>query len=305
MRKMYNERHIRKEEMATNLDVLRELDKRGVLDNELSRELERLEAKNKGLEVLMNQLNKYAKNHWMYMIDVSMDHYNILNCDVLLLTSTSLYTFEINHYEGLFEFKSGESSLNGKKLEQYPIKMAQSISSQLKSLATMNSIPLNIRGVAVFTNPKNKVQIYDEINDIEIVDAEQLETFIKNIIREENEQKNRSKINPMYISWMAKIDRHHPSWLIKIPDEIKEKLRLGIACSACEHFDVEVGEDCVSCLCGKRELLEEAIVRTICDYGVLNNEKDLYPPDLHLFFDKQVSIEKIEKCLTKYFTPVR
>lgn len=301
---MYNERHVEIEEVASNLDVLRELNKRGALDEELTSELKRLEAKNLGLKTVMNHLKKYAKEHWMYMTGVSLDHYNILNCDLLLMTSTHLYTLEINHYDGLFEFRNRNSLLNGETLEQHPIQMAQGVTSQIKSNARMASIHLDVKGAAIFSGPKNNIRIQDEVDDIEIVAANQLDHFIKKIVQEEKQHKNATKINPMHISWLAGIDRHHPVWTLKIPDEIKETAQLGIACSQCENFDVEIGERYVSCACGELESLEEAIVRTICDYGVLNNEKDLYPPDLHLFFDNQIPMKLIEKYLEKHFMPI-
>lgn len=301
---MYNERHVEIEEIASNLDVLRELNKRKALDEELSKEFKRLEAKDRGLKTVLNHLNKYAKDHWMYMTNVSLDHYNIFNSDLLLMTSTHLYTLEINHYDGLFELRNGNSLLNDERLEQHPIQMAQGVTSQIKSIALMESIHLNVKGAAIFAGSKNKIRIQDEVDDIEIVSAGQLDHFIKKIVQEEKQHKNVTKINPKHISWLARIDRHHPFWTIKIPDEIKENVQLGIACRQCEKFDVEIGDRYVSCACGELESLEEAIVRTICDYGVLNNEKDLYPPDLHLFFDNQIPMDLIEKSLEKHFTPV-
>lgn len=304
MRKMYNERHVEIEETASNLDVLRELNKRKALDEALSRELQRLEAKDRGLEMVLMHLNKYSKEHWVYMTNVSLDHYNIFNSDLILMTSTHLYTLEINHYEGLFELKNGNSLLNKERLEQHPILMAQSVTSQIKSMALMESINLKVKGAAIFSNPKNNIRIQEEMDDIEIVSAQQLDHFIKRIVQEEKQHKNITKINPRHTSWLARIDRHYPFWTLEIPGEIKEKAQRGIACSQCENFDIEIGKHYVSCPCGKLESLEESIVRTICDYGVLNNEKDLYPPELHLFFDNQIPIDLIDKYLEKHFTPV-
>ena len=60
----------------------------------------------------------------------------------------------------------------------------------------------------------------------------------------------------------------------------------------------------MTCDCGGWETMEGAIVRTICEYGVLNQEKSLYPPDLHYFFNDQVSMDDIEKHLAKHFTAI-
>jgi hypothetical protein len=294
------------DEMATNLDILQELDKRGALDEEMTIELERLKAKEKGLEIVLEQLKKYGKEHWFYMTNVSLDHYNILNCDLLVATSVKVYTLEINYYDGVFEFKNKESFLNGRKIEEHPIQMAQSVTSQLKSIGVMSSVPIkvDVAGAAVFPNPDSKIRIHDEVDDIEIIPSKQLVNFIKRIAQEEMQKNKKRELNSMLFSWVGRIDRHHPCWQIKIPDEIKDNIQLGITCSHCESFDLKIGEDFVSCVCGQWESLEEATVRTICDYGVLNNDKDLHPLELYDFFGGQVSLEYIEACLERHFTPV-
>lgn len=302
MRKIANERHAAIENLASDLDILGELDKRGALDEELKKELEFLKRKDKGLQIVLELLEKYAKEHWMYIIDLSLDYHNILNCDLLLLTSTDVHTFEINHYEGLYEYKNRNDYLNGKKLERHPITMAQKVRSQIKSTSMMESIHLNVKGAAIFTGSDNKLEIHDEVKDVKVVTHEQLEDFIKRIAQEEKKQA--STVEMKHLRWLAKIDRYHPIWPAPISNEIRENIRLGIACSYCEGFDVEIGEVFIACPCGGWESLEEATVRTICDYGVLNNGKDLSPLELHHFFNEQVSIEHIEKYLKKHFEPV-
>jgi len=304
MRKIDNERHIEIENSASNLEILQELNKRGALDKELVIELKRLEAKDRGLKTVLNQLNQFGKKHWVYMTNVSLDSYNIFNCDLLLMTSTHLYPLEINYYDGLFEFKENSSLLNGKEMEQLPIESTQSVAALLNAFTTISLIDLDVKGTAIFPSSTNQIRIYDEVTEIEIINAEQLNAFIKQMIREEEKSNKFRKINPMHIRWLKKLDRDQPIWTIKVSDEMKKHIHPGIACKFCDNFNITIGKQFISCPCGKCEPLEEAIVRTICEYGILNYEKSLYPPDLHLFFDNQISMEQIEKCLIKHFTPV-
>lgn len=305
MRKIDNERHIEIETSASNLDILRELNKRDALDEKLTKELKRLEAKDRGLKTVLNHLKHLGKDHWVYMTDVSLDSYNIFTCDLLLMTSTHLYPLEINYYDGLFEFKEDLSLLKGKESDQLPIEAAQSVTALIMAFSTIRSINLDVKGAAIFPSSTNQIRIFDEVPGIEIVGASQFDAFIQQIIRDEESRNSTEKIDPMHIRWLREIDQQHPIWTIHISDEVKENIHPGIACRACNGFDVTIGKEFVSCPCGKCEPLEEAIVRTICDYGVLNYEKSLYPPDLHLFFDNQVSMEQIETCLAKHFSPVR
>ena len=307
MKKMYNERHVQMENVATDLDVLKVLKSRGAWDNDLDSAYKYLDAKEAGMNKLLETITKYAKNHWMYMTNVSLSQDNTLNCDFLLLTSTTLYTFEVIHYEGFYEVEDGNGFLNGERLDHEPIGMAQKVTSKVKNLAAMGSMPinLNVEGIAVFTNPDTDVIIPHEIDTIDIITNDQLEQFIEDIVQEEREKvgDRTQPTIPMHLSWLRMIDRHHPVWGIKVPDEIHERVQPGIICSYCESFNIEIGEIFMTCECGGWEATEVAIVRTICEYGVINQDKHLYPPDLHLFFDFQVSIEKIDKHLAKHFSP--
>ena len=56
MKKMTNERHMQLENIASDLDILRELDKRGALDEDFKKKLAWLESKDKGLQIVMKTL---------------------------------------------------------------------------------------------------------------------------------------------------------------------------------------------------------------------------------------------------------
>ncbi|MBM6614859.1 hypothetical protein JTF06_08135 [Desemzia sp. RIT804] len=54
-----------------------------------------------------------------------------------------------------------------------------------------------------------------------------------------------------------------------------EKLKKGIYCCNCGSFHLEIGEYLISCSCGYKERKERDVLRSICEYGVLQNNKDL------------------------------
>jgi len=292
MRKIYNERHVQKEEMAADLDILRELNKRQTLDETLFKKLVHLESKAAGIYIVLDRIHDYAKDHWLYMTDVALDSYNILNCDLLLVTSAGAYTFEINHYYEGFEFANAS------------VKKSRNLASQLKSLSLMNSINLNVQGAAVFTESEVLKLKDNEIKNIDILTTKQLDYYLSKIIQEENDYQGPPMNSEQHLSWFGKIDRHLPAWQMTISDEIKNNIQKGILCSHCGSFGVAIGDSYISCDCGVYESLEEAIVRTICEYGVLNNGLELSVPELLDFFDYQISEDKLYKYLDKHFTPI-
>lgn len=47
-------------------------------------------------------------------------------------------------------------------------------------------------------------------------------------------------------------------------------LRKGIHCGFCHNFNIKISKNKISCVCGYIESKEEAVIRTICEYGALN-----------------------------------
>lgn len=307
MKKLYNERHAHLENIPSDLMVLEELNKREALDETLKRRLHYFDSKETGLMKVLDILNKYGKEDWMYMHNVAVDYYDIITCDLLVMTSTHVYTFEINEYEGTFELKNGISKLDGQTLKEHPIAMAQSVLTQLQGSKRMAPVPikLKLKAAAVFTHSNNPLEIHDEVSGIEIVSANQIENYVKRMVREEKQAQAKGvTFNPMYFSWVARIDRHHPCIEIEIPDAVMEKVRPGILCTHCGGFDVKIGEVLMTCECGGWELVEEAIIRTICEYAILIQGKNIHLPSLCEFFDNQIPKVQLEKCLDKVYEVV-
>lgn len=300
MKKFYNERHVELEKLPSDLMVLEVLEKREGLDAALEKRLACLLAKEEGFFKVMDALRKYGKEDWFYMKDVAIDYYGIITCDLLVMTSTHLYTFEINEYEGTFEFKDGVSQLNGEPLKEHPIAMAQSVLTQLKGSKRMtpNPIHLILKGAAIFTNKKGALDIHDDTSDIEIVKANQIINFVKQMVREEKQAKAKGgTFNPMHFSWIARIDRHHPCIPIEIPDTVMNNVVPGIVCKHCQGFNVEVGEILMTCECGGWELVEDAILRTVIEYSILVRGETIDIPSLREFFNNQISKEQLDDFL--------
>lgn len=303
MRKIYNERHVAKEERASDLDILKELDKRTELAGEYAAEFARLEAKEKGLEKLLATIDKYADEHWLYLTDLALDYYETITCDLLLITDAGVYPFEVNHYEGVFTVEEKEAYLDGYLLPQNPIEDASTMSSQLQSIALMNDVHLNVQGAAIFTGTENGVIIEDETPRIDIVTSDQLDHYLEKIALADEHCDKIPMTTPKHLRWFGQIDRHFPIQQIKIPSELYTALHRGIVCCHCGNFNVKIGNPYISCNCGMHESLEEATVRTICEYGVLNNDKQLEVSELLDFFDYQISEDILYEYLDKHFTP--
>lgn len=300
---MINERRRQMENEVSDLAVLREYDKRGALDEKFQKILTELEAKKAGLKGVIELFEKHGKDHWIYMTDVALDYHSIITCDLGIMTATHLYAIGINHYEGVFEFKSGVSRVNNEILEEHPIQMIQSVTSQLQSSVAMtpNPVTLKVKGAALFTHPANQLQIHDEVKDIQIVPAKEIKGFIKQIANEEKQMGgNARNVNPMNYSFIGRIDRYHPIFPIEIPKYIKENVRPGIMCKYCRSCDIRIGEVLSQCDCGGWENTEDAVIRTVAEYFILNPGLDAGSfEELFQFIGDQVPHNQVKEYLHK------
>lgn len=87
-------------------------------------------------------------------------------------------------------------------------------------------------------------------------------------------------------------------------DEEFKKLKKGIYCCKCGSFHLEIGSRFVNCSCGCKERKERAVLRSICEYGVLQNNKNLSVDKLFEFLDQQIPKQFIYRKLQHFFVPV-
>lgn len=128
-----------------------------------------------------------------------------------------------------------------------------------------------------------------------------------------------------YIWQIANTERQHPHRKVDLnqmlnllnqyntknpfpPEPISNKtdslLQKGIRCSQCNSFDLDTRKLYIHCKCGMHEPRENAISRTICEYGVIHFDKDLVITDIVNFFNGDYSRGTIVKYLNKHFTQI-
>jgi len=285
------------------LEVLRELDKRGGLarDKKLKEEYLRLEKGAAGEQDLVNYLKEYGEKHWMILRNVWLDFYGEFEIDVLLITRAGLYSFEVKNYSGKLELVNSQCLMNGHSIGQNPFSQAQKIPIQLKELLKYQSNPPKIQGVLTFIGENNRVQIQDQVSNIQVLCRNELMHYIWQIAQEERNYLGYPVEIDAVLAALRPYEIGKPTKEKEIPSTAKENLRKGVRCSHCGSFDVHAENGYVICACGMYEPKEEAIVRTICEYGMIYNEKNLTTSELTKFFGGFVKSRTVSRYLNKYF----
>jgi hypothetical protein len=238
------------------------------------------------------------------MKNVWLDYYGIFECDLLLLTNTKVHPLEIKNYSGKFEFQNNQCLVNGKKVGHNSITQAQKVTTNIEQIFQQSHSNSPVQGTLIFIGQHNEVTVHDSIDTVEIVTANQLRNYIWQLVHEEKNHYGPFIDPESIIEQLAPFEVANPFTEAKIPSEIKDRIRTGICCSHCGNFKVNTTGAYISCQCGMYEPRENAIVRTICEYGVIHSDKNLKTTDLFEFFGGDISRTNLTYYLNKHFVKV-
>lgn len=299
-------------ELPTKLEVLRELNKREALNEDLITELEHLEREFEGEQKVLNLIEEFGEDHWKVVRHAPVGEYGSNKCDLLLLTNSSIHPMKIKNYTGIFKFIGSGCQLNGEDFRFHPILETQYMTMDTKETLEWHNYSLNIEGTLIFIDKHSEAQPlyppdypYDYFGSIEMITSNQVRGYIKRIAEEEKDHSGPS-INDKrrIIKQLEKVEhiaKNYKDDKPEITEEIKNQVRTGICCSHCESFDLDMSRTYISCSCGMYEPRENAIVRTICEYGVIHSDKDLRTSEVLDFFGGDISRGNLSRHLKEHF----
>lgn len=290
--------------LPTKIELYQELLIRGALSTEQAQELEQLQFGQEGEQTLIDYLRIYGESHWSVFQNVWVDYYGKFEVDCLLVTSNQIYLFEVKNYKGQYVYENSQCRCNGQKIGHNAISQTQKSYINFMNFLRQNKINVPVTGVLLFTGIDCEVTIHDEIDDLQIVTRNQLRNFIWKIKHiDRNYSSNRVDVDEV-IHIMECYEAHNPFLPDSISDNLVSRIQKGIRCSHCQSFEVDASKMYISCKCGMHEPRENAIVRTICEYGMIHFDKDLLLINLVDFFNGNYSRNTILKYLDKHFTQI-
>lgn len=286
--------------LPSRLEVLRELQKREALDKSLKEEWYRLETGNLGEQAVLNEIRAFGADHWKVLKNVWLEHYGVFESDLLLITSCGLHTFEVKNYNGDFDYNNNQCFLNGYKIGHNAISQAQKAATNLQQLFESAFCPVPVRGGLIFAGKHCDVNIQHSIDDLDILMFHQLRNHLEEIAKQD---RGCSINEDQILQIIEEHETQNPFSPEPISDDIKWRVKKGVLCAHCGSFEVDTSKAIFTCKsCGMRESRENAIVRTICEYGVIHFDKDLVLSHLVDFFGGQIARTTLRKYLKNHFT---
>lgn len=290
--------------IPTRLELLRELNKRKafVHHSDLRDELLRQERGAAGEEILFDYIRGIAPDHWIVLKNVWIKYYGIFECDVLLITHAGFYIFEVKNYSGRFEVDQHVGKHGSKNVGNNVISQALKITINLREILHKQMSSLDVIGTAAFVGINNKVVIKDEINSLNILNPNEVQEFIWDIRTAEYDYRGYQIDSDLILDILSQYEISNPYPPEKdIPEEVFQSIREGVCCGRCGNFEIDASKKYLDCDCGMIEPRQEAILRTICEYGVLNYRKDLKTTELTNFFNDEVGRSSLLQYLKEHF----
>lgn len=292
-------------EEPTQLDIERIIDRRMLYRTPQEKnKLKWLEAGEEGEQIVLEYIKKYGKEDWLIVRNMWMSYGGPFEADFILLTNHGLYLIEVKNYTSDFSYKEGITSFNDQINSGNPIHQTRRNRINLERIVQFYSNRLPVYGALVLVGIDNYTEIHSKVEDIDIVKRTELRHYIQQIVVNEDTFQGKSLNKEYILKQLEKyeIDRNYGPEVV--PKEIIDELQKGIQCPHCNRFNVEINRKTTFCPCGFKESREIAILRTICEYGVLTFNEHLRIGDLENFLGGAVSRNSLRIILNKYFQGV-
>lgn len=277
---------------------LEEVALRGGLRDEWQRELLQKRTGYQGEADFGQLMRLHMPKHWLLIQDLRLKTLGgEIQIDALLVNHLGLTVFEVKNYSADYQYISGSWHVNGRKKYHDDFKQLDRTAGLLSQLLQQNGFKVPMKQFVVYINEQDSVEIDDA--SLPFLKRATIRRFVTGEIKRGHIAPNQNY-------------RRESDWLIQQHVEDDHRLSLseaeylkvekGIYCANCQSFSLESTRYHLRCRdCHYAESKEKAVVRTICDYGLLFPYKDLNVGELKEFVGDVVTRKYLYKLLPKYF----
>lgn len=275
------------------------------LSSKVRRDISLSEIGESGENKVVEVLQEFGSKDWIYLKNVWLDKGGRYESDIIVITKSGIYVFEVKNYEGYFEYDNGDCKINNYDLSENCIAQANRAYKKMQSICNDAFIDAKVHGAIVFIGEYNPVEIKSSINNIEVIQRSGLKSYIERMVDEEKNFQGRQIDIERLMKQLNHYSMPDPFRFSPLSDEDFIHIRRGICCSRCYSFDLDIDStNYIKCDCGLEEPKEEALIRSICEYGVLTYNQTLNGMKIFNFIDCQISQTFLYKTLNMHFKKV-
>lgn len=258
-----------------------------------------------GERKVLQYLEDHSPKDWIVLQNIWLKNFDRFECDLILLTRYQVFVIEVKTYQGLFVYEDGRCFYNQTETSLNPFEQIRPNHIHLKNMCWRLSPNIGVQSAVIFAGDDHEVVMKTPLEEIRVVTRNGIRNFIFDIIQQEKRIRANLLDKTAVIEMLEHYEINNPFQPQPLKNtEIEDHIRPGIYCANCHSFQVEIMKNSVICSCGLHESREEAIVRTICDYGVLTYNQPLIRKHLLAFMNQQVSTSYLSKICNIHFEVV-
>lgn len=251
---------------------------------------------------LANSMKEYGDFNWTLIRNAWLEYDEVVSCDMILISKYSIHLINVTHDADYFIDENGICVDDHSLLEGGAIEQTRKAVSTLQKICHSFNKNLTVNGTLLFSNVQNELNLHSSGDDLYKLRTTDIFAYIKEIKHAENSNPDQL-INPrVIIDWLQSYEVTDPNLPTPMSPEKMEGAEDGFYCSLCRSNQLEHSASHVRCRCGRHESIEETIVRTACEYGVLTYNRDFSAENIHDFIGQYGSIEELNRILSKHFT---
>lgn len=283
------------------------LEKRDGLDDESSRELWNERRGFEGEEGAVELLHEFGPGHWEILHDTWIQTNGKSQIDIIVATLTHIYVFEIKNYNGHYTYSKQQQYIDHKPINGNLFTAYRRARSKMSEVLRQIDYTGGLVSKVVFINPDHIVSVDEEFRE-EVLERHQFVDFIRQMCRNEAHSP-RANLSPSEFRHVVleNFIGTHPYPPKSYSHAQVMKLTCGFKCSNChragERLSVSRYKVCCSS-CGFEEAKTIAVLRAVCEYGVLRIDDHLRARDICEFLGGKVSQAYISRLLPSHFESI-
>lgn len=280
---------------------LEAMNRRGALLAEDQRRLEALEIGFEGECAFDDWINRYGDDQWHVYRDIWIDAGGSTQVDTMVVTASAVFIFDVKNYSGDYAYINGRWTVNGRPI-------IKDVLLQLKR--SMEKVHLMLRQIDPMIEAEGLIVFINEHFSFRTEGEQGGKIVMRHGLRKHLQTMNagggaiRMPID-MLCERIESFFIDNPYLPPACDDNAYFSLKKGVCCCSCGAFRHAVLRYHMKCLgCGNKETKERAVLRSICEYGVLRNDRNLRVKEVFYFLDELVSERYIRFVLTKHFEAI-
>jgi len=185
--------------------------------------------------------------------------------DSLHITQATVFHFEVKNFEGDYYIEKDRFyTYSGKEILN-PLFQLRRSETLIRQLLQHLGYSFQVESYLIFANPS--FTLYQAPKDPSIIFPTQLQRFLlkMNRVSSSNLNTRHSKLAEQLLA-IHQVDDPYK----RLPAYSFRGVRKGMCCGNCGSFDFSVGKQIIVCeVCGKKEAVEQAVIRAILEYKLL------------------------------------